>query len=167
MILACPPYPFTHFLISSHLLRTPDNSHFFHFPNRFELSGGVCNTICNWKAGRFVTKQSHTSLATQVSLQATPKPKQPTKRKLRTLKSTLLAIFLIDYSRSEAANQNSFRCLLIARYANFYNRISKKKKRNEIKCIRCLLFFFKAIWNSYDQLYWNVYGSMRLPLLVC
>ena len=166
MILACPPHPFTHFLISSHLLRTPDNSNFFHFPNRFELSGGVCNTICNWKAGRFVTKQSHTSLATQVSLQATPKPKQPTKRKLRTLKSTLLAIFLIDYSRSEAANQNSFRCLLIARYANFYNRISKKK-RNEIKCIRCLLFFFKAIWNSYDQLYWNVYGSMRLPLLVC
>ena len=85
MILACPPHPFTHFLISSHLLRTTDNSNFFHFPDRFELSGGVCNTICNGKAGRFVTKQGHTSLATQVSLQATPKTKQPPKGRNFTL----------------------------------------------------------------------------------
>ena len=45
MILASP-LPFANFLISVHLLRTPDNSNsvlvtrtFFNFPTRFELSG--------------------------------------------------------------------------------------------------------------------------------
>ena len=58
MLLAFPLHPFAYFLTLAYLPRTPDNSNFFDFPRRFELSRVDCNCFIthsrkffsSWKA---------------------------------------------------------------------------------------------------------------------
>ena len=54
MLLAFPLHPFAYFLTLGYLPQTPDNSNFFYFPRRFELSRVDCNCFITHSRKGFV-----------------------------------------------------------------------------------------------------------------